>query len=521
MIWPFRKQPQQSGTEPTAERAQRTKTHRTPSNKAVVRSFQAAQTDRLTASWSTEPLPADEIIRRHQRQLVARSREQCTNNDYAKGFLRRCRQNIVGSRGLILQAQSKDPSGRLDQVANDAIEAAFAEWSKPENCDIIGRRSWRAITASCVNTAAKDGEFMVRMITGRDAGPWGFALQTLDPQRCPVSLDEDKLPRGEFIRHGIRFNRYGRALGYYFTSTQAEAADDPYGYHYGGAYYVFVPADEIIHGFVEEIEGQKRGIPWMATALWRLRMLNGFEEAALVNARVTAARMGFLEWDPEYGPEPEDDLDEEIIIDAEAGTWRELPPGLKANHSNWSWPAGEQAVFSKSMLRGASTGLGVMYNSWTNDLEGVNFSSIRSGVLDERENWKDLQEWLIETLAERVFQGWLPRALLTGRIKLPNGATLPAAKLDKFRQVQWQARRWQWVDPSKDVKAAIDSKNNIISSPGELIREKGRDPTTVWREFARDIEEMKAAGIPDEFIKHALGMKEGASDAEAPEDDDE
>lgn len=510
-MWPFkRKDKAASAAAPT-----KAQTHRMPSTKAVVRMFQAGQADRLTASWTTQPLPADEIIRRHQRTLVARSREQCANNDYAKGFLRQCRQNIVGPRGLLLQAQAKDPDGSLDTAANDAIEHAWQEWCKPENCDVTGRRSFRAITAACVVTAAKDGEFMVRLIYGRDAGPWGFALQTLDPQRCPVHFDQNHLPGGQFIRHGIRFNRYGRPLGYYFTTTDEAEAD----YSVGGQHYVYVPAEEIIHGFVQEIEGQKRGLPWMATALWRLKMLGGFEEAALVNARASAAKMGTLEWEEGYGPDYDPD-EEEILIDAEAGTWRELPPGLRANHHEWNWPAGEMAQFSKLMLRGAATGLGVAYNNFANDLEGVNFSSIRSGTLEEREFWKDLQEWLIETLAEPVFQAWLPRALLAGRIKLDSGATLPASKLEKFRKVTWQGRRWQWVDPRADVQAAVDSKNNLLASPGQLVREQGRDPETVWREIARDIEMMKAAGIPDRFIEMAMGMKMGgASNAQQQSDD--
>jgi lambda family phage portal protein len=504
-MWPFDRKEraaraaaaEQSPTKPTG--------HRMPTNRALVRMFTAGKSDRLTASWSTTPMTADEVIRRNQVVLVARSREQASNNDYAKGFLRSCRQNIAGPRGLNLQAQSKDPGGKLDTAANDAIESAFRLWGKAAICDVAGRKSWRAIQHACVTSAAKDGEFMVRKVYGRDAGPWGFALQVLDPQRCPVHFDQDDLPGGRFIRHGIEFGPYGRPLAYYFTTTREADVD----YSWGGQSFQRIPAGEIIHGFVEDIVGQKRGLPWMATALWRLRMLGGFEEAALVNARASAAKMGTLEWKEGYGPEPDDD--EEIIIDGEAGSWQELPPGLTANKQDWNWPAGEMAQFSKLMLRGAATGLGVAYNNFANDLEGVNFSSIRSGTLEEREHWKDLQEWLIESLAEPVFQEWLPRALLAGRIKLANGGTLRPEKLEKYQDVTWQGRRWQWVDPRADVDAAVTSKNNLLASPGQLIRESGRDPETVWREIARDIQAMKDAGISDQFIQAAIGLKMGGA----------
>lgn len=477
--------------------------------RAIMRMFAAGSTDRLTASWGATPISADDIIQRHQRVLVARSREQAANNDYGKKFVRMSRTNIVGPRGVMLQAQSKDADGTLDRAANDAIETAFKEWGKAENCDVTGKQSWRAIQGSCINTAAVDGEYMARKIFGRDAGPWGFALQMLDPQRCPPDFNDPRPPAGGFIRHGIHFNKYGRPLAYYFTTTDEAESD----YFHGGRHFVRVPAAEIIHGFLQDIVGQKRGLPWMATALWRLRMLGGFEEAALVNARASAAKMGFLEWDTQsgFGPNTEGDEDEEIIVDGEAGTYQELPPGLKVNAVDWQWPNGDFAPFHKSMLRGVASGLGVAYNNLANDLEGVNFSSIRSGTLDEREYWKELQEWLIESLHEKVFAEWLPRALLSGRIKLANGGTLKAERIEKYRAIAWQPRRWQWVDPKNDMQAAVASKDNLLDSPGHIIREQGRDPETVWREFARDIEAMRAAGIPDEFIMATLVKKAGGN----------
>ena len=44
----------------------------------------------------------------------------------------------------------------------------------------------------------------------------------------------------------------------------------------------------------------------MATGLYRMRHLNGFEDAAIINARVGASKMGFIQWKDGYGPELED-----------------------------------------------------------------------------------------------------------------------------------------------------------------------------------------------------------------------
>lgn len=467
----------------------------------AARMFDSAKVDRLTASWGTTPLTADDIVRRNQRALVARSREQAANNDYMRAFLRMCRQNIVGPSGVTMQAQIKKADGKMDQAANDAQEAAWCEWGKGENCDVTGRQSWRLLQDAAITSAAKDGEYFFLIITGADAGPWGFSLQVIDPQRCPVDFDDMSLKDGRFIRQGIEFNLYGRPVAYWFTATEEKYAE----MYRDGRGFQRVPAESVIHGFVSDIVGQKRGIPWAATSLWRLKMLNGFENAALVNARVSAAKGGFFEWQEGFGPEHNEG--EDLYMEAEPGAFQELPQGVKFKEWNPQYPNGEFAMFQKSMLRGSASGMGVAYNNLANDLEGVNFSSIRQGALDEREHWKELQEWLIESLHERVHERWLKFSLLAQKIKM-NGRPLRAELIDSYRDISWQPRRWTWIDPHSDVEASIKQVQNLQNSPGQIIREQGNDPGTVWRKIANDIEEMKAAGIPENYIQIALGLLE-------------
>lgn len=485
---------------------------------AGARMFKAAQVLR-TDKWETTPRSADDFISRELRTLVARSRNQWANNDYVKNFIRLVRQNVVGQQGIILQCQAKRArGGKLDKALNDAVEAAWREWSRPENCCVTGKRSLWKIQRLAMNTAARDGEFIIRKVYGEDAGPWGFALQMIDPQRLPPDYDVARIKGGGFIRHGIEFNRYGRAIAFHFSSD--DEGDTQY-YSLSGRGYVRVDASDIIHGFLEEMVGQRRGIPWTSSSLFRLHHLAGFENAAVQNARASASKMGFIEYEDGFGPEC--DEDEGVEIDAEPLSFHELPMGARLAEWNPNYPSGEFAVFNKAMLRGAAAGWGVAYNNVAGDLEGVNFSSIRQGTLDERDHYKDLQQWLIETLMQVVYDEWLPRALLAGRITI-NGKPVSAARLEACRDVAWQGRRWQWIDPTADVKAAVESKNNMLASPGQIIRESGRDPESVWQETARDIRAMIDAYIAEGISEEAatdmvllamapgrLPIKEGAA----------
>jgi len=479
--------------------------------RSAVRSmFAGAGTNRTDSTAPSNPLTADQVVMKEQRILVARSRHQAANSDYAKAFLRLCRQNIVGPQGITLVGQVMTGKGTLDIATNEALEWAWSEWSKAENCDVKGRQSLRDIELACVNGAATDGEFMVRLVWGEaggDAGPWGFCLQTMDPVRCPVDLNVERPQGGGFIRHGIHFNQYGRPLGYYFTTTNE--ADEAF--FYGGKAYHRIPAEEMLHGFREDMVGQKRGFPWMSTGLNRMRHLTGLEDAAVIAARIGASQMGFVQWKEGFGPRLEDG-EEVPEYEAEAGTFQTLPEGAELKEWKPNYPSGEFAPFAKHLLRGAAAGFGVPYNELAADLEGVNFSSIRQGTLDSRENWKDLQQWLMEQLMSRVYAQWLPRALLSGRIKV-RGKPLAATTVERLRAIAWQGRRWQWIDPRADVDAAVESKNNMLASPGEIIREQGKDPLAVWKATARDLRSMVDTlvneGFPDDKAMELVMLSMG------------
>lgn len=484
-------------------------------SRSLAQMFKASVTSNSTDAWGATPVSPDVFISQRQPVLVARSREQWSNNDYVRAFIRLCRQNIVGPQGITLQSKARKVRGKgYDKDANDAIEAAWAAWGKPGNCEVTGKLSWRAIQNLVVETCARDGEFIARKIYGADAGPFGFALQLLDPQRLSVKYENYQHGgNGNFVRQGIEFNRYGKPAAYHFTSTDEW---DAYYYSINGKGFVRIPADQIIHGYAQEMVGQRRGLPWTSTSLFRLHHLQGFEDAAVQNARAGASKMGFFQYRDGFGPTP-DDPDQPIQIDAEPLSFHELPEGAEFVDFNPQYPSGEFALFSKAMLRGAAAGMGVLYNNMASDLEGVNFSSIRQGTLDERERWKELQQWLIEALAEPVFDEWLKLQLLAGRIKTKNGRPLPADKIDTYRCVSWQARRWAWIDPRADVDSAIKSIRAGLTSPSQVIREQGRDPETVFTEIAEDLQQMKAAGISEDAIAMFMTGEPPAPEAEASE----
>jgi lambda family phage portal protein len=267
-----------------------------------------------------------------------------------------------------------------------------------------------------------------------------------------------------------------------------------------------VPASEIIHLFVPMRAHQTRGVPWMHAAMLSLNDLGGYREAAIVAARVGAAKMGIIV-SPTGEEYAGDDKDNEgnIITEAEPGTFEQVAEGTTLESWDPTYPHDQFESFNKAMLRGMAGGLGVAYHTFASDLEGVNFSSARAGVLEERDMWMVLQQWLVEGFNAQVFPEWLMHQMLSKKITLPSGIPLPFSKFAKFNAATWQPRRWSWVDPLKDIKAnreAIDARVRSISS---VIRETGADPDDVFLEIQTEREKLDEMGIPPESI---MGIQE-------------
>ena len=155
-----------------------------------------------------------------------------------------------------------------------------------------------------------------------------------------------------------------------------------------------------------------------------------------------------------------------------------------SNHPNSGY-----GDFVKSCLRGVATSLGISYNALSNDLEGVNYSSIRAGLLEEREVWKAIQRMIIDHVLVPIFEDWLEIELLSGRLGLPFD------KFWKFNVPDFRGRRWPWVDPKKDIEAAVLAMGAKIKPLRDIIADDGGDIYEVMEKIKADEELVSSMGM--------------------------
>jgi len=462
--------------------------------KAGRRNFAAAGINRLTSGWQATQASINQDLRTQLNLIRARSRDLTNNNDYARKFIQMVGTHVVGPAGFQLQVHVAEPDGRPDNLANNAIEAAFAKWARRGVCDVTGKLSFTDIQHLVAKTIARDGECLIRKVYGRAAGNQNnFGLQVLAIDRLDTNRNEE-MRDGNLLRMGVELNRYGRPVAYHINVQHP--GDGIYTLN-DGRMFERVPAEQVYHLFIPTEPEQVRGLPWMHTAILRLQNLGGFEEAAVIAARVGASKMGFFKSDDGDGMALADDVDQRgnLITEADPGTFDVLPPGYEFQQFNPDYPTANYDPFVKSCLRGIASGLGVAYNTLANDLEGVNFSSIRTGVLEERDNWMVIQNWMIEAWLVDLFEQWLRQSMLSSAVVMPNGSPLPLAKFEKFNAGHWMGRRWAWVDPSKDAQAAILLIDAGLKSRRDVMAEAGRDLQETWVQLQAEQQMAAEMGI--------------------------
>jgi len=455
------------------------------------RDYAAARIDRLTAAWKASAMSADSTIRYALPVLRGRSRDLAENNDYIAGYLELLANKVVGDKGISLQVKARGGDGKLDRAANAAIEKAWQLWARKGSCDITGRLSWVELQRLCLVSMARDGEVFIRLIRQPGVSQFHLALQVIEADMVDVTKN-DTLANGNTIRMGVEITPFDRPVAYHVLERHPGDLD------FGrlGGRTVRIQAEEMLHLYRQLRPGQTRGVPWTASVMTRLNHIGAYEEAAIINARFGASKMGFFTRKPEASgdlPLPSDAAGN-LISEVEPGQLETLPLGYDFTPFDPAYPSGEYDPFIKRQIKGASCGLpGASYAELSNDLESVSFSSIRSGTINSRDSYRAIQQLLVEQLCQPVYEAWLTVALAFGLITVANGLPGPnprlsVASFDKYNAPLFKGRGWEWVDPLKDELANTEALKNRLTSRTRIAVQKGDDLEDLLAEWAQEQE---------------------------------
>jgi lambda family phage portal protein len=401
---------------------------------------------------------------------------------------------VVGQDGLKIDPMITNSNGKLAERVNAQIRKAWNDWSQEVTYD--GQLSFNEVEQLLVRTIARDGEGLVRMITGKNVNKYGFALQVLDPTLLDVTyntvLDNKGDPMSQrVIIMGIEFDGRGRPVAYHVWNRL------PADINMAPRVRERIPADEILHIFDNSTPGAVRALPWTTAVLNTVSRLNQYLEVHLQACSIAATT-------PLVMTNSEPDIvgaDDVAVNGASHPNYRqqeinlaysqilELDHGKSLTALNMSFPAQAFDQTTKAYLQSIAAGLFVAYSTLTADPNSGNSANIRFSSIVEREHYAQIQRWFIKSFHTQVYRKWIETALLYGAI------TLPTMNAEDYYAVAFRSTRHSTIDPAKDMRAYVEAIHNGLATRTQVCAEMGGDFMENVKQLALEEAEIKKYGV--------------------------
>jgi lambda family phage portal protein len=439
------------------------------------RYYPAADLGAIRADWNPSILVDQNILRLEYRRIFARAKRAYDSDPFAKGAVSVLQSQIVGN-GISPRAKPLDKNGVVDKDMGKLLDRYFEQFS--DECFRPEHDSFYDSQSKMIGNCAYSGGLFLNMVPAKKKALLPFAFQTVDQSYIDFSHDNFAFPQTPFVCNGVEVNNFSEPQRYYMQDLVNWAFFD-------------LPASNVIHIYDKLHANQYIGIPWLAPVLTTLWDLNQLMEDKIIGSRIAAA---IALW-----------VGESSIFPNKAA---------KNNDGNVSWTPGSVikskqkpeviqsvdnlkdsfAVLIEIYLRQISTGMRISYQELTTDTQASAFSASRTVTTDRRRYYKKKQGFVVRQHGKPIYYNFVKWCFLTGLIP---GKTISdfIANSWGLTQAIWTPDKWDWVDPLKDIQAAIAEKDAGWLSDEEYCERASKNKDLLYQELAAEKDERKTLGI--------------------------
>ena len=458
------------------------------------RSYNAGKFTNMNANWSRTSNTEDYDLQTALKPMQARSNDLEQNNAYMTKYVFLLTNNVVGNEGFKLKSTTKKTEGGNDSdiELNKEMQRLYNKWCKAKNCDIVYNQSFSEICKVVVSDLGIFGESLVRIVRDEptDDDEFGFRLQTIDINR--LTMQNFIAENGNMVKMGIEVNQYGRPLAYYISKVSNNA--NPFvESSYSSSNFERVLAKDIFHIFKKEKAEQTRGRPWSHSVMTTIKDLEDFDETSLNAGKIGASAGIYLQQTGvTSGPGIVDKKKAGggVIAEMGVGEIRVLPEGLEFKTFDPTYPTDAYQAFTKRNLQKIAAGLGLSQIYLANDTENLNYSVSRTVLVEERDNYKNIQALLIEHFVAPTYEEFTKHIILKDLV-IVKGRKIESFELDRVLDYKFIPRSWTWIDPLKEIQAVLLEFKSGMKPMSQILAEKGLDLGEVLEAYNSDMNEMK------------------------------
>ena len=427
-----------------------------------------------------------------QSTLRRRSLSALENNGHAIQAQRVVGNGIVGT-GI-------KPSVRgVEKDLEQKILALWTDWAAHHQCDHYERETFVGLCQQIIDAVFATGEAIIRRRRTKDGG---LQIQVhegdyLDDSMSAIKASED----GSYTMHGIEYSAEGKTVAYWLFDSLDDIVP--------GSRLASrrIPATEVIHVFYAQRAGQRRGLPWMKAVMVSLMNLNRYMDADLQRAIVAACHAAFISGSPDGQSGFEMVGNEDLLERMEPGKISYLQLGEQVTFNS---PPVHNSFdqYVQTQMRGIAAGIGITYESLSNDYSNVNFSSAKMGSSEMERGFFEKRERVMIYPLNRIWEWKMESLVLQGELQM---SIADARKI----KADWTAPKRAMIDAVKETEGLRLQIAAGLISPQEAIRQCGGDFDDIVAELNVALATFKGLEFTPTWAVQSMEINQLAIEAEA------
>jgi lambda family phage portal protein len=497
--------------------------------------YDAASLDSAEMSeWQPLVKSPDTEINIYRDRMVARSRDMIRNDGFAAGAINRMLDTMIGGAYRLssmpdYRALSRFGKGFDPAWAEDFRLAVEAEWGSYSEdighfndlarSQTITQQFRQALGHMLIDGDALAVTHWLPERVGYGMARYATAFQVVDPDRLSNPYSNGAGIGAfdtQYMRGGIELDHNGVPIAYhirkahqndYFASLDSVvweriAREDPDGFL------------RVIHHFERNRADQHRGVSVFAPILGRLKMLARYYGVELQAATIASVFGTYVTspYDPAMvedalSPEGNEGMSWYQSMRADFHKERKpmlnnaviptLAPGEKLETVKAERPNSGFGDFTRQMLLGISTALGISVEQLTNDYSETNYSSARAAIAETERTVKRRLAEFNSGVANPVFATWMDEGFKRGLFPLPSGAPDYLEARTAYSRCRWRGPGAGLVDALKERQASVLGMDaGLTTLQEEAANESGRDYREILEQRAVEIKLFKELGLP-------------------------
>lgn len=466
------------------------------------RAYEGAGRDHAsTENWDAPTISGASAVASDRRHLSARIHDLIRNDGPTATAVEKKLNSVVGAHWRLSAKPNALRLGLTDdqaQVLSDQIEALWKDYAHESgfwvdverDCDIDG------LLMLAARHVITDGEAFA--VLGFRPSPTGFStcVQIIHPARC--SNDKDA-PDSHTMRDGVEIDTNGAATAYWFR--RAHPGERSFGQLQNLHIWDRFEREtawgrpRTLHVKAKAEAGMKRAVSDFASVLRERKQGHQLTDYELQASMLNAVSALFIET-PLDMFDAMDSVSQDVPDVSEVhatnqdyhkhdpirinGVRAQVgAPGEKFTLTQPNHPNANFEPFMKTVLRSMAARVGITYEQMTGDWSQVNYSSARAAILEVAKGFVVVAGLLKKSFMGPIYRAWLEEAFDLGLITVPVGVPGFVEMPEAWAHAEWVGAGKGYVDPEKEVKAALLRIAGGLSTEEIEAAEQGRD----WKEI--------------------------------------